>query len=273
MSSKLDDVLAQYNMGARGGAGFRRQQSDLHRLGFEASQAYARGLLTDSEFRNLRQSSRGSNPRWSQHVLFDAPGRFITGKDSQKKYSGSPLEAIGDILSLGSYASAGFFNESMKTKDVGGVKNPYGIGGALGGAGAGALVGGPAGAVIGAGIGLLGGTIFDPGTSLSGFAESWQNRQSYTDLAMRGGGKEDFWSNLALGLAGDILLDPTTYMTLGASAGAKLSVSAAMKSSAKGMGKTAKGIAATETGTKLTQTRFGSRMYQVASGMLQSKFA
>jgi hypothetical protein len=281
----MGDLLDKFSGGGGGGGGFdygaggfgTPQQREVRKLRGEARQAHARGILTTSEYETLEDEYKtGNTPSFIQRVMFDmAPAIFTdTSKPTENPFSGGVLETIGDVLSVGNYAVASGANQAMQTSEVGGVKNPWGIGGAAAGAVVGGLVGGPPGAVIGAGVGAVGGTIFDDGTSLEGFAKDWRNRTTFTKINMDNNVfGDDIWGNLAVGLVSDILLDPTTYMTFGVSAGAKTALTGTMKASAKGLGKSGKRIAnVAEVGQELTLNRFGERMYQLSADTLVSGF-
>lgn len=226
-------------------------------------QAHGRGVLSTSEVDTLLKMKNPSKRNWVQKAIFDAP-THVAGMlgadvyddngdliDSGRPASGSFLDTLGDLLSLGTTPFAAIAK--------GAIEDP--------------LVEYDFEASIPEQVPYIGGTPIGPmrfGTTPSAFFRAWNSRASFTDLSIENEMVRDVvpWdggilTDAAGGLVLDIAMDPLTYVTLGVSAGAKGPATPAIKSAAKGGARGTK--LAAYTGEELTTTRLGREMYQLAA--------
>ena len=268
--SKLQSILAEQS-GQGGnmpsslqvpGSGKRipYTEQQLNALSGYVGNAYARGLISDDDVRNITDKSN-----LVQRVL------FLDGPQAQN--SGGILETLGDVLSIPLYGSHAYHahvgekeQDSLAEKvtsrlnpfeDVPWVSslrknvltnaqeleymvnplNPFGIYKGFKGV---------------------------PALGLKTFADSWQNKRTWSqDLAKAGIFGESDMARFGGGLAADIALDPSTYMTFGIAPAVKVAPSLLFRTSGK---------LAAEKGS-LTLTRFGTKLYRLAAEELAPKFA
>lgn len=102
------------------------------------------------------------------------------------------------------------------------------------------------------------------------FSKAWHGRTMYSDILHKGGADPNSLTTMAIGIAGDILLDPSTWLTFGVGAGTKVTVTGASRASTalsrsalKRSG--AKAAEGAHRGGQFTLTRHGEDIMKVAS--------
>lgn len=96
------------------------------------------------------------------------------------------------------------------------------------------------------------------------FKRAWQGRTSYKDIFARGADDQNSWGVKAAGLVADIVLDPSTWLTVGVKTGAKVT----MRASGAGQKILAENLAArgiSSVPETLSLTRYGEDIYKIAS--------
>lgn len=196
------------------------QALEFNKLHLEAKQAAARGIITQDEYQDYL---KGDKSNVLQKALFDFVPETILGENlSNSHASGGVLETIGDVLSIPNYFMASVSKATLETGyDIG----PFKIG-------------------------------FSP----EAFLRNWQQKTDYTSINRQYNviGEEGSWLNLGAGIATDIAMDPTTYLTLGVSAGSKVKLGA----------KSAEAIGTAD----VTLSKTGRKFYGLAGKELQPKF-
>jgi hypothetical protein len=259
--------------------------SQLENMRETVDQAFAKGLIDRDTFESaIEQSKDGSSPTWVQDLIFNQIPEMLGHEmtEPQRAFNswfGGGIQTAFDVLSLGDYASAAFTAAASQNKDeIAGVRNPYGILGALGGAAVGGAAGRSVmGALYGAAVGGIGGTMLSPGFSSAAAVEAFRNRTMYVDLTQDV--SDNQFANFALGMAFDIGADPVTYLTAGTASGVKLATAAnrglsRALMSAVGSGKATDKIAkVVEAGGTLTGNRAFRAHYQEAMRRLAPEMA
>lgn len=196
------------------------QAIEYNKLKMEAQQAAARGLISQDEVDDWRKGKRSNV---LQRVLFDYVPEAVTGESVNNGSTGSVLETLGDVLSIPNY----FMGSITKAT----IQSGYDVG------------------------------PFKVGFSPEAFLRNWQMKTDYTSLNRQYEvmGEEGSWTNLGAGIATDIAMDPTTYLTLGVSAGSKIRL----------------GLQSAETigQAEVTLSKTGRKMYALAGRELAPKFA
>jgi len=278
MPNYYEDVLKNYSYGINDTQSFRSSREtggrnggkrpdwqglEESKLEIELQQAYSAGLISQDDHDEAMAYDPGDRRNWFQKALFDGPthvagmlGADVYDKSGElynegRKSSGSVLETIGDVLSLGNYASAAITSATLDdpgaTLNVTGDENGW-------------VVDLPF-------VGPLSFGVMNVGFSPSAFFRAWNSRTDYMQFADKHSLFGDsFGANFAGGLVMDIGLDPTTYLTFGVAAGMKSAVTPVMKGGARKGSR----LAAYE-GAELTTTRLGKQMYDLSAQQVKSR--
>ena len=210
----------------------RFQALEFHRMKVEAKQAAARDLISKSEYDNYMH---GDQSNALQRALFEYGAEAVTGEEMyNSSASGGVLETIGDVLSLPNYLVASATKATLDDPML-----------------------------------RMGG--FGIGWSPEAFARAWHEKTDFVKLADEYAilGEEGSSANFWGGLAGDILMDPTTYLTFGVSTGSKVAVKTTTEIGAKGAARGGQVLAGS---ADATLTRFGRKIYQEAAQDLNQEF-
>lgn len=213
------------------------QADQLAKLSGELIQARRQGSITDEKFEQIKSQASGDNPSLVQKLLFDVVPGALGATEERKPdayMSGGVLESAADVVSMGSYI-AGSITSAMTEKRKAEVM-PWEDGyiNSLG-------------ASIGERIYAMKGLIplpfvHNPWDAIGGaigfptgeFANALKSRTDYTHFSDRNDlFGESAVANTVGGVALDIALDPTTYLSFGIAPGIKHGAKTATRYGAK----------------------------------------
>ena len=218
--------------------------------GTQLKQAVSRGLVSPQE----------ANEIWSQGTTDQ---RFFSERILGFEASGSRIQAVADVLMLGNYLTASLAQARKAGVDQRRAEgiDPLNPMDWLNADWADIDGNGPIT------FKPLGSSFF-PAFSTSEFQRSWSQRTTFGDVLGTG---YDTVGGFTTSLIADIALDPTTYLTFGMGAGAKIVASRAAvnRIAAKSGNDAVKRIAQKE--GKVTLTRWGEKVYREATRDLLPK--
>jgi hypothetical protein len=236
-SSRYDSDEANRRVLSRSGFGFndhpddgiigvedlRAQKHQYAQKDWELQQAQAQGVISSEEYAEAKGTDHST---WLQK---------LTGQKNENN-TGSFLEGLGDVFLMPNHFIASVAHGATE----GAKDNAYSDS-------------------------LLAPSV---GFSTGAFRDAWRNKKSFIQLFDENGvfnnnyfGLDEDTANFTFGLVADIALDPTSYLTLGSSAGAKVTVS----QGARAASGSEKLVGAGQT---LTQTPFGKAMFDFAAQRL-----
>ena len=213
------------------------QADQLGKLSGELIQARRQGSITDEKLEEIKAQASGDNPSLVQKLLFDVIPDSLGATERRKPdayMSGGVLESAGDVVSMGSYIAASItsaMTEKLKA-DVMPWEDGYID---------------SLGTSIGDRIYAMKGLVPLPGVSnpweaigaavgfpTGEFANALKSRTDYTHFA----GRNDLFgesqvANTVGGVALDIALDATTYLSFGLAPGIKYGPRVATRYGAK----------------------------------------
>lgn len=213
----------------------------LDSLSGYVNSAYAAGLIDEEDIKGITDKS-------------NLVQRMLQLNGPEADNSGSVLETIGDVLNLPLQAIYGAAKQKfIAQQKVGEIDSTQDFLQALTGFDLDAI---DREGLIKSKFGLQ--------TAVS----AWQNKETVSDFIEDGKFFDSGAATFGAGLAGDILFDPTTWLTYGIGAGTKVALSGTSKAALK----SPMAIAALEKTGHLTMTRFGKRIYQEAVQELAPRF-